>query len=156
MLSRERWEAVSSHLDDAMEMAAPEREAYLASLRRTEPQVAADLEELLAVRSAVEAEGFLEGPVAIPPAATLAGQKFGAYPVGSQIGEGGMGSVWLARRSDGRFEGEAAVKLLNASFIGHAGEERFQREGSILARLAHPNIARLVDAGVSGAGQPYL
>jgi len=64
--------------------------------------------------------------------------------------------VWLARRSDGRFEGQAAVKLLNASLVGHAGEERFKREGSILARLTHPHIARLVDAGVSPTGQPYL
>ena len=158
MLSRERWEAVSAHLDDAMDMADPEREAYLAELRRQRPQVAADLEELLAVRRAVDAAGFLEGAVELPPvpAATLAGQTFGAYTVVSQIGEGGMGSVWLARRSDGRFEGEAALKLLNASFIGRAGEERFKREGSILARLAHPHIARLVDAGVSPAGQPYL
>src|SRR4030095_12509997 len=66
------------------------------------------------------------------------------------------GSVWLAKRSDGRFEGRAAVKLLNASLVGRAGEERFRREGSILARLAHPHIARLIDAGVSAAGQPYL
>ena len=67
-----------------------------------------------------------------------------------------MGSVWLARRSDGRFEGSAAVKLLNPSLVGRAGEERFRREGSILARLTHPHIARLLDAGVSSTGQPYL
>ncbi len=67
-----------------------------------------------------------------------------------------MGSVWLARRSDGRFEGRAAVKLLNASLVGHAGEERFRREGSILARLTHHHIARLLDAGVSPTGQPYI
>src|SRR6185369_12906419 len=79
-----------------------------------------------------------------------------AYTLVSPIGAGGMGSVWLARRSDGRFEGTVAVKLLNASLVGRAGEERFRREGSILARLAHPHIARLHDAGVSAAGQPYL
>jgi serine/threonine-protein kinase len=67
-----------------------------------------------------------------------------------------MGAVWLARRSDGRFEGRAAVKLLNLSLVGRAGEERFRREGTILARLAHPHIARLIDAGVSPAGQPFL
>ena len=67
-----------------------------------------------------------------------------------------MGNVWLARRSDGRFEGQAAVKLLNASLVGRAGQERFQREGSILARLAHPHIARILDAGVSPTGQPYI
>ncbi len=67
-----------------------------------------------------------------------------------------MGTVWLARRSDGRFEGRVAVKLLNVSLLGRGGEERFRREGSILARLDHPNIARLLDAGVSASGQPYL
>ena len=53
----------------------------------------------------------------------------------SPIGQGGMGSVWLAERCDGRFEGRAAVKLLNIALIGRAGEERFRREGTILARL---------------------
>jgi serine/threonine-protein kinase len=67
-----------------------------------------------------------------------------------------MGSVWLARRSDGRFEGRVAVKLLNASRVGRAGEERFRREGSILAKLTHPHIARLSDAGVSSSGRPYI
>ena len=66
-----------------------------------------------------------------------------------------MGSVWLAERCDGRFEGRAAVKLLNIAVMGRAGEERFRREGNILARLTHPNIARLIDAGVSPTGQPY-
>ena len=67
-----------------------------------------------------------------------------------------MGSVWLAERCDGRFEGRAAVKLLNLALIGRAGEERFRREGNILARLTHPHIAHLIDAGVSPTGQPYL
>ena len=67
-----------------------------------------------------------------------------------------MGSVWRASRSDGRFEGSAAVKLLNAALVGRAGGERFKREGTILARLTHPHIARLIDAGVSMTGQPYL
>ena len=60
-----------------------------------------------------------------------------------------MGSVWLAERCDGRFEGRAAIKLLNVALMGRAGEERFRREGDILARLTHPHIAHLVDAGVS-------
>ena len=80
----------------------------------------------------------------------------GAYTLRRPIGHGGMGSVWLAERSDGRFEGRAAVKLLNAALVGRGGEERFKREGTILARLTHPHIARLIDAGVTAAGQPYL
>jgi tetratricopeptide (TPR) repeat protein len=67
-----------------------------------------------------------------------------------------MGTVWLAERSDGRFERKVAVKFPHISLGGRGGEERFKREGSIVGRLAHPNIAELVDAGVSAAGQPYL
>ena len=86
----------------------------------------------------------------------LAGVTLGGYTLVSPIDQGGMGSVWLAERSDGRFKGNAAVKLLNASLLGREGEARFRREGTVLAKLTHPHIARLVDAGVSRAGQPYL
>ena len=67
-----------------------------------------------------------------------------------------MGTVWLAERSDGRFERKAAVKFLSAALVNREGGERFKREGSILGRLSHPNIAELLDAGVTDAGQPYL
>ena len=131
--------------------------AWLASLRAQDPSLAADLEAMLEEHRILCREGFLErSPMPPLTAASLSGQSIGAYTLRSLIGQGGMGSVWLAERSDGRFEGRAAVKLLNASLVGRAGEERFRREGSILARLTHRHIAHLVDAGVSPAGQPYL
>lgn len=157
VLSADRWQLVSPYLDRAMEMSADERGLWLTSLRAEDPSLAADVEMLLEEHSALDQKRFLEGAAVRPPdAASLAGQTIGAYTLVSLIGQGGMGNVWLARRSDGRFEGEAAVKLLNASLVGRTGEERFQREGSILARLTHPHIAHLVDAGVSPIGQPYL
>jgi len=67
-----------------------------------------------------------------------------------------MGTVWLAERSDGRFERKAAVKFLNLAVTGRGLEERFKREGAILGRLSHVNIAKLLDAGVTATGQPYL
>src|SRR5712691_9813768 len=155
-LSPDRWQLLSRYLDRAMEMAGEQRRSWLESLRAEDPALAADLESLLRERSALSREGFLEEAALRPPAASLAGQKMGAYTLVSLIGQGGMGNIWLARRSDGRFQGQAAVKLLNASLVGRAGEERFRREGSILARLTHANIAHLVDAGVSPNGQPYL
>ena len=108
--------------------------------------------------AAIDAEGFLDPSRAPerPVPSTLAGQTLGAYVLERPIGEGGMGSVWLARRSDGRFEGEAAIKFLSLAVAGPTGEARFRREGSVLARLSHPNIARLLDAGVSPTGLPYL
>jgi serine/threonine protein kinase/Tfp pilus assembly protein PilF len=157
VLSRERWRAVGPHLERALEMGDGERAAMLAGLRAQDPQLAADLVALLEEAAAVSRESFLEEPLTLPPrSASLAGQTIGAYTLVSQIGQGGMGGVWLARRSDGRFEGYTAVKLLNAGLVGRAGEERFRREGNFLARLTHPHIARLLDAGVSSFGQPYL
>jgi hypothetical protein len=143
-LSPERWRRLSPHLDRALAMPAEERIRYLAEVRADDAELADDLEGLLAARSLGNREAFLEGtPSLPPPPPSLAGQTFGAYTLLSLIGQGGMGNVWLARRSDGRFEGAAAVKLLNASLVGRAGEHRFRREGNILARLADPHIARL-------------
>jgi len=152
-----RWLRASPHLDHILDLLPNERENYLAGLHASEPEVAADVAALLEQHRRLTAEGFMNdaGPAG-PVAPALAGVNMGAYTLREPIGQGGMGSVWLADRSDGRFEGTAAVKLLNAELIGRRGGERFKREGTILARLAHPNIARLIDAGVSLSGQPYL
>jgi eukaryotic-like serine/threonine-protein kinase len=158
-LSKNRWNAVSPYLDRALEMAPGERTTWMATLRAQDPMLASDLEALLEEGAAASREGFLErgAPTLTPPApASLAGQAIGAYTLVSPIGQGGMGTVWRAQRSDGRFKGLAAVKLLNAELVGRSGEERFRREAAILARLTHPHIARLTDAGVSPLGQPYL
>ena len=160
LFSPDRWRAVSPYLDEALEIATVDRPAWLASLRARDAALAADLGTLLADHDAVHEARFLERAVPLPPhtalTTSLAGQTLGAYRLLSRIGQGGMGSVWLAERCDGRFDGRAAVKLLNIALVGRAGEERFRREGNILARLTHPNIAHLVDAGVSPTGQPYL
>ena len=156
MLGKERWHQLRPHLDRSLEIRTQEREAWLASLAAEDPSLADDLRALLEEHGQLDRERFLGEAPPLPPRVSLAGQTLGAYTLLSQIGQGGMGSVWLARRSDGRFEGQAAVKMLNASLIGRSGEERFKREGSILARLHHPHIARLLDAGVSPSGQPYL
>ena len=153
----DRWRAVEPHLDQILDLDESERSAELDRLRAVDADLAADVHRLLVLGREADRERFLEdAPVTPEVAASLAGQTLGAYTLIEPIGQGGMGSVWLARRSDGRFEGKVALKLLNASLVGRAGEERFRREGSILARLSHPNIARLLDAGVSVSGQPYL
>jgi serine/threonine protein kinase len=152
-----RWNRASRHLDDMLDLSAKDREACLASLRLTHPEVADDVETLLDAHRRLTSEGFLEADVTIRPAgAPTAGLAVGAYELTEPIGQGGMGSVWRAARSDGRFEGTVAVKLLNAELVGKAGGERFTREGNILGRLTHPNIARLLDAGVAATSQPFL
>jgi serine/threonine-protein kinase len=72
------------------------------------------------------------------------------------IGQGGMGSVWLSHAGRRSFEDQRRSSCFNLSLIGRAGLERFRREGTALARLAHVNVARLLDAGVSDLRQPFL
>jgi serine/threonine-protein kinase len=149
---RDRWRLLEPLLDRALDLSPTQRASWLDSLSTTAPDIAAELSSLLADDDAAEQRGFLSMPVEL----SLAGMVVGAYTLERPLGHGGMGSVWLARRTDGRFEGRAAVKLLNLALLSGAGQERFRREGSVLARLEHSGIARLYDAGVSATGQPYL
>ena len=156
-LSPDQWQALSPYLDQALALTDDARAAWLSSLREQDPALAAQLGALLDEHRVLAQEGFLENRRwALPNSTGLAGQALGPYTLISQIGHGGMGSVWLARRSDGRFERKAAVKFVNIALAGRVTEERFKREGSILGRLTHPHIAELLDAGISSDGQPYL
>ncbi len=156
-MSPDEWKALSPYLDNALGMTDEECSIWLSSLRVQSPDLVQQLEMLLTEHRALSEEEFLEERcVALPKVQGLAGQTVGVYTLVSQIGQGGMGSVWLAERNDGRFERQVAVKFLNVALMGKGGEERFKREGSILGRLAHPHIAELIDAGVSQTGQPYL
>src|SRR5690606_4656222 len=154
---QQRWLEISPYLDEALELEGEAREAWLDDLDRRAPTVADAVRTLIAERDRLNEEPLLgEGRTAAPLPAGLAGQQLGAYRLESVLGHGGMGTVWLARRSDGRYEGCAAVKLMNAALLGRPAEQRFIREGSVLAKLRHPNIAQLIDAGISPGGQPYL
>jgi eukaryotic-like serine/threonine-protein kinase len=156
-ISPDQWQALSARLDEALELTGDERPAWFAALRAENPTLAQQLEALLQEHRELSEEGFLdERPVTVTGAPGLAGQIFGVYTLVSQIGQGGMGTVWLAQRNDGRFERRVAVKILNFALMGKSGEERFKREGRILGRLTHPHIAELIDAGVTQAGQPYI
>ena len=150
--------ALEALLDQALDLAPAERAAWLAEVRARTPDLAREVEALLAAEDELDARGFLAGPAAELPRAvpSLAGRRVGGYTLERPIGQGGMGSVWLARRSDGRYEGSVAIKLLNLALLDAQGGERFRREGTTLAALAHPNIARLNDAGVTDDGQPFL
>src|SRR5262245_19517081 len=152
VIDRQRWRVLEPLLDRALDLPPDERAHWLNELSISSPDVAVELTSLLDEQAAVERTRFLERP----PEVSLAGLELGGWTLERQLGQGGAGSVWLARRSDGRFEGHAAVKLLNLALLSRSGQERFRQEGSVLARLTHPGIARLLDAGVSPSGQPYF
>ncbi len=154
------------------ELPLGERAAWFVALQANEPEhvaaVQAMLDELNQASShpeqfpnllGVSAQAF-EAQVdiaAAPQASTAvaAGQVVGAWQLERKIGEGGMGAVWLAARRDGNFEGHAAIKFLRTGLGSTDLAERFLRERRLLARLTHPGIARLLDAGAH-QGEPYL
>ena len=155
-VGKETWGKLSPLLDELLELPDAEREARLAALRLQDPQLADSVAAMLQHLPAIERGEFMPAS-ALPPPTGLAGQAIGPYTLEREIGHGGMGTVWLAHRNDGRYEGEVAIKFLRSGLFGHGDADRFEREGSILGRLSHPHIARLLDAGVVAAGaQPYL
>ena len=156
--TREQLASLAGLLDAALALEPAARADWLARLGADRPEAAADVASLLAREAELDAQGFLATDAwdAERPAPSLIGCRVGAYTIERPLGRGGMGTVWLGRRSDGRFEGTAAVKLLNLTLLDPIGGERFRREGTALARLSHPNIAALVDAGITEAGQPFL
>ncbi|MGH7540622.1 MAG: protein kinase domain-containing protein [Gemmatimonadota bacterium] len=89
-------------------------------------------------------------------AGALEGRRLGPYLLERRIARGGMGSVYVARRDDGRYEQKAAVKLLRRGLDTEDLVRRFEAERRILAGLDHPHIARLLDAGETPTGRPYL
>jgi len=156
-LDKDIWQAVSPLLDRALDLDAEGQVALVGEVRLERPDLAGVLERLLDNHRKLLGDDFLVNtPVPERAARSSAGQTIGAYTLDVPLGMGGMGTVWRARRSDGSFEGDVAVKLLNVGLIGSVGRERLKREGTVLARLTHPNIARLLDAGVTDVGQPYL
>ncbi len=84
------------------------------------------------------------------------GTKIGPHQITELIGEGGMGSVYLAERTDGEFDQKVAIKFLRGGFFSSYLRKRFINEKRILARLNHPNITRLLDGGIADNGTPYL
>jgi serine/threonine-protein kinase len=155
-LDGDRWQAAIPHFDEALELPEAERTAWLEALGAKDAALAADVQGLLDEYRLLTREGFLaRSPMAPTEQPSLEGSAVGAYTLVSPIGQGGMGSVWLAQRSDGRYQRQVAVKFPRVA-LPASGNERFKREGSLLGRLSHPHIADLVDAGVSLSGRPYL
>jgi len=155
-----RWKTLEPFVDDALSLSEAERERWLAALRVSDAGIAAELEALFAGATSLSRNDVLDraqvDALLLSLQTDRSGEVVGAWTLDRSIGVGGMGTVWLAHRSDGRYEGVAAVKLLNVTVTTPDALRRFRQEGTVLARLSHPNIARLLDAGISASGQPYL
>ncbi len=163
-LSESEYSRLSTLWDESIDMEPGEREAWLGALASREPRLGAVLREMLALhegdqgRRFLETRNLVERQVASLMEADpgLIGKQFGPYRVLALLGHGGMGSVWLAERADGLFTRQVALKLIHPVLKSRVLSERFAREREILASLNHPNIARLLDAGIAEDGQSYL
>jgi tetratricopeptide (TPR) repeat protein/tRNA A-37 threonylcarbamoyl transferase component Bud32 len=150
------WRDALAQVDSLLQQPSDSRERTLAELATTRPQLHALVNALLASNDAAESGRFLDPSNASGAATLQDGATLGPYRIVSRIGVGGMGAVWLARRIDGMFEGEVAIKTLHPWLAQGALRERFLREAQLLGRVSHPNIARLLDAGVGDQGSIYL
>ncbi|MGH8084883.1 MAG: protein kinase domain-containing protein [Lysobacter sp.] len=149
-----RWQRLSPLLDEVFELDPAARAQRLRELRQDDAELTGELEALIALEEG--SESFLSEPVVNPHRGLLPGGEVGPYRLEHLLGEGGMGQVWLAVRADGLYQRRVALKLLRPGLADTNLRLRFTRERQILARLAHPHIARLLDAGVSADGLPYL
>jgi tetratricopeptide (TPR) repeat protein/tRNA A-37 threonylcarbamoyl transferase component Bud32 len=152
----DRWRRVAALLDEALDLDPAERASWRRRLVLSEADLESDLDRLLSVDAREgplddESDGllrlFLDEDVADDGADV--GRRLGPYHLLRELGRGGMGAVYLAERADGHFQQRVAVKVIKRGMDTDAVRRRFLVERQILARLAHPHIARLLDGGVS-------
>ena len=156
-----RWQQIQEIVNNALELTSNARAAFLDKACGTDTETRRQIENL--VESYEQAGSFLERAVEAGACEVLAvpspakGERIGAYQITAVIGHGGMGSVYSARRADDQFRQNVAIKVLRGGIEqSQALLARFRAERQILARLAHANIARLLDGGITPAGLPYL
>lgn len=163
-MKTEDWQKVKDILNDALELPTTDRRQFIeSSCTDLNPEIRREVESLMQME--LNAESFF-GSLAIVNYAdlflieddpkTLLGTEIGNYKIIRKIGYGGMGVVYLAERNDGLFDQRVALKLLKSELNTENLRRRFQQERQILALLEHPNIARLLDAGMSPNRVPFL
>lgn len=158
-MSPEGWQEVKELFEAALERQGSEREAFIRAACERDETLGSELRRLL--KSHDQAATFLEDrsllfeSLPIQPELPMI-TRAGPYRIVRKIGHGGMGTVYLAERSDGEFRKQVAIKLMTPQFGAGKVVNRFRNERQVLAALDHPNIARLLDGGSTEQGFPYL
>ena len=160
-MRKTNWKKVNEVLGKALELESVEREDYLKNANINE-NILEEVKMLLSFEEAAESSmnfsaiEFSKGFIDYEEENPLIGQNIGEYIIEKELGYGGMGAVYLANRADGKFEQRVALKLLKREMNTAALRRRFQIEREILATLEHPNIARLLNAGMTEDKIPYI
>ncbi|MEI8159059.1 MAG: serine/threonine-protein kinase, partial [Burkholderiales bacterium] len=160
-LNTQTLRRLSPLLDQALELPEAERIPWLRGLGAEFADLVPILEGMLNPKAALQVDQVLQGieqfqTQALQQQPHQPGEIIGPYRLKQRVGEGGMGEVWLADRTDGSLKREVALKLPTIYDQSRILLERFARERDILAALNHPHIASIYDAGISDIGQPYL
>src|SRR5262245_43247676 len=147
---------VEALLDEALPKSPSERAAFLDHACEGNRELREEVERLLAAHP--QAEGFLDRPAlhnttAYDPHDVVSGTIIGPYKLLEQIGEGGMGTVWMAQQTD-PVKRLVAVKLIKPGMDSRQVLARFEAERQVLALMDHPNIAKVHDAGMAPDGRP--
>ena len=157
-MTHHRREQIEALFEAALDRPPDRRRAFLASSCRLDADLLAEVETLLAAHE--RPEGALDRPLVGLAAQLLddrsAARRIGPYNVLRELGRGGMGVVYLAERDDGQFRRRVAIKVVRSGFDDGQIQRRFLAERQILASLNHPNIAQLLDGGVTDGELPYL
>lgn len=152
-----RWKRLNDLLAEALQEPADQRETWVAENCRDEPELAADLLELLQYDA--EQTGGLASSIATAKSRaseSAIGTSVGHYRITDKIAEGGMGVVYAGQRDGADFDQRVAIKVLHSHLHDPVAQARFVAERRILATLSHANIARLVDGGMTAGGLPYI
>ncbi|MBX7171638.1 MAG: protein kinase [Pyrinomonadaceae bacterium] len=157
--SDDRWDKVSEILNKVLEKPTEKRRTFLRKLCGNDKELYTEIESLLSVEGSTN--DFLgKSPLAsaniLENLTSLKNKTIGNYKIVREIGRGGMGSVYLATRNDDQFNKRVAIKILRRGMDSEDILKRFRMEERILAALEHPNIARLLDAGITNDGLPYF
>jgi eukaryotic-like serine/threonine-protein kinase len=154
-----RWQRVKEIVADALEHSPAERSAFVATACADDDSLAREVESLLAhseEKTNLDAFAADLSWTRAEEQDARVGQRVGDYRIVEPIGRGGMGAVYLGERADREFEKKVAIKILKRGTDTDEVLRRFRRERQILAQLAHPNIAHLLDAGTTEDGLPYF
>lgn len=146
-----RWQATEVIFHEAFATEEPERSTLLAVLCKGDTTLMDEVRALLAACEAEESHRL-----SVDPDSVRAGASVGPYVIEGLVGRGGMGAVYRARRSDGQFEQQVAIKIIDLPLASEFFRERFRAERQMLAGLTHPYIARLLDGGITEEGELYL
>ena len=159
MVQDDNWARVQDIFLEAADLRPPDRAAFLDTACAGDPDLRREVESLLQedptgettidVAIQTEAARLLKDPV-------LAGAVLGSYRLMSEIGRGGMGTVYLAERDDDQYRKRVAIKVVKLGMDTDEVLRRFRHERQILAGLEHPYIARLIDGGTTPDGRPFF